>query len=395
MKKTLAAVAVLGAFAGSALAADVQLYGIVDEGFAYGHVDLDDGKDATDSFSLNSGMQSGSRFGIKGTEDLGNGLTVGFVLENGFTADDGADNDTFFDRESSLFLEGAFGKVAVGRMGSINNGTSSWAQIGVLSAFGTSSWGGYSAQIGSTASTAGLWNNMISYQTPSFAGFKVFAQYGMGNQVTKTYQKQVAVEEPGSGNIMVDESKTFGTENESSSNRYYAIGATYANGPLTAYFAVDSINYSSVTGLAAETGALQYGDVDDSLTVTLGGNYDFEVAKVFFGAQYFDEVATFGDLAKKVSFASKIKGYGLNLSAAIPMMGGKMMAGLGYVDAEDVDNSNNELQRYVVSVGYDYAFSKRTDVYAAANYMQDSIDKGADSMDPYAFTVGVGLRHKF
>ena len=86
MKKTLAAVAVLGAFAGSALAADVQLYGIVDEGLAYSHVDLDGAADATDSFSMNSGMQSGSRFGFKGTEDLGNGLTVGFVLENGFSA---------------------------------------------------------------------------------------------------------------------------------------------------------------------------------------------------------------------------------------------------------------------------------------------------------------------
>ena len=143
MKKTLAAVAVLGAFAGSALAADVQLYGIVDEGLAYSHVDLDGTADATDSFSMNSGMQSGSRFGFKGTEDLGNGLTVGFVLENGFSADTGADNDTFFDREASLFIQGGFGKLAFGKIGSINCGTSSWAQIGVLSAFGTSNWGGY------------------------------------------------------------------------------------------------------------------------------------------------------------------------------------------------------------------------------------------------------------
>lgn len=365
MKKTLAAVAVLGAFAGSALAADVQLYGIVDEGFAYGHVDLDGTADATDSFSLESGMQSGSRFGFKGTEDLGNGLTVGFVLENGFSADTGAEKGEFFDRESSLFLEGAFGKIAVGHIGSINNGTSSWAQIGALSAFGTSSWGGYSAQIGSTASTAGLWDNMIAYQTPNFAGFTVYAQYAMG---------------------------TNGEENESSSDRYYALGAKYANGPLTLFASVDSTNYKSDT----------VADVDDSLTVTFGGNYNFEVATVFFGAQYFDEVATFGDLvgAKDVAFgAEKIKGYGLNLSTAIPMMGGKMMAGLGYVDAEAADSqtSNAEFQRYVVSVGYDYPFSKRTDVYAAANYMQDSVDYGNDTADrdPSAFTIGVGLRHKF
>lgn len=90
MKKTLAAIAVLGTFAGASMAADVQLYGLVDYGFAYQHTDADvAGQDAQDSFKMNSGMNSGSRFGLKGSEDLGNGLTAGFVLENGFSADSG------------------------------------------------------------------------------------------------------------------------------------------------------------------------------------------------------------------------------------------------------------------------------------------------------------------
>ena len=114
MKKTLAAVAVLGAFAGSALAADVQLYGIVDTGLRYLSSDMDAsfagvGQESTDQFSMESGMASGSRWGIKGTEDLGNGLTVGFVLENQFNSDTGAnnDNDHFFRRESSSSLRAA------------------------------------------------------------------------------------------------------------------------------------------------------------------------------------------------------------------------------------------------------------------------------------------------
>lgn len=383
MKKTLAAVAVLGAFAGSALAADVQLYGIVDEGLAYSHVDLDGAADATDSFSMNSGIQSGSRFGFKGTEDLGNGLTVGFVLENGFSADTGADNDTFFDREASLFLEGGFGKLAFGKIGSINCGTSSWAQIGVLSAFGTSNWGGYSNQIGSTASTGGVMDNTIAYQTPTFAGFTVFAQYSMGDD----------------GDV-----KTIsGSENESSLDRYYAIGAKYANGPLTAYFAVDSVNYRTWNVKFGPVAGAD--DIDDSLTVTLGGNYDFGVAQIFFGAQYFDEVETFGSLVTKVvdnKFAEKIKGYGLNLSANFPVAGGKIMAGLGFVDAEAADSQKkfdgDEFQRYIVSVGYDYPFSKRTDAYVVASYMQDSIDYKVATkpdVDPTAYTFVVGLRHKF
>lgn len=401
MKKTLAAVAVLGAFAGSALAADVQLYGVVDTGFQYLNADADlRGVDSTNSFSMESGMQSGSRFGIKGTEDLGNGLTVGFILENQFSSDTGAlkNEDSFFHREASLFLEGGFGKVAFGRMGSINGGVSSWGKYGVISAFGTS-WGNYSAQAGNWAVGAGMWDNMVAYETPSFAGFKVFAQYGMGNTVSE--DETVTVTGPdGAYDVTVEH--VYGTENESDSDRYYAIGASYANGPLNLYFAVDSTNYSSVhyTGVPY--------DQDDSLTVTLGGNYDFEVVKLFAGAQYFDEVKlsklngaiNYGDANQ--GFAGKVKGWSLGVSGSIPVAGGNVLVGAAYVDAEAADSIDNgdEMTRWIVSAGYDYPLSKRTNVYGVLTYNQDSIEYGArtealEDNDPYVFGVMVGLRHKF
>ena len=402
MKKTLAAVAVLGAFAGSALAADVQLYGIVDTGLRYTHFDADSaaaGYDATDSFGMQSGNQSGSRFGFKGTEDLGNGLTVGFILENQFNSDDGslADDDHFFRRESSLFLQGGFGKVAMGRMGSINGGTSSWAKYGVLSAFGTS-WD-YSAQAGSWAIGGGMWDNMIAYETPDFAGFKVFAQYGMG---------------------------TNDAENESRSDRYYAIGASYANGPLNLYFAVDSINYQTADANGALANA---SDIDDSLTITFGGNYDFEVLKLFAGAQYFDEiklskmgcglgmmdVTEFNSYYRTGNgtdadpyvdhngFASAFKGWSLGVSASIPAAGGQVLVGAAYLDAEAADsvgkaNDKDELSRWIVSAGYDYPLSKRTNVYGVVTYAQDSLEYTESSykdQDPTIFAAMVGIRHKF
>lgn len=396
MKKTLAAVAVLGAFAGSALADDVQLYGIVDLGVGYNHVDADGfGKDA-DKFSMKSGQASGSRWGIKGTEDLGNGLTVGFILENGFTADDGVDSEPMFNRESSLFLEGGFGKFAMGRIGSINNGQSSWATVGMISAFGTSDLGGYSAQLGNVMALAGQWDNMIAYQTPSFAGFKLYAQYSMGKKVTDEYTDQ----------YHVDHEVSLGEENESSSDRYYAIGATYNNGPFAAYFAVDSMNYSSAY-VTDNKGTIGYQDTDDSLTVTLGGSYDFEVVKVYLGAQYFDEVEldSMGGVIKDVKvsgYNSMVKGYAVTLSADAPLWGGKGMFGIGYTDAESADSEDTtkndvDLQRYVVSVGYDYPFSKRTDVYAVASWMMDSYENKAVAKDgdPSAYTLYVGLRHRF
>lgn len=386
MQKTLAALAVCGAFAGSAMAADVTLYGILDTGVGYSHVDFDGQKEKTDNFSMMAGQASGSRWGLKGTEDLGNGLTVGFILESGFESDTGANSSStaFFNRESSLYLQGGFGKIGFGRMGAFNNGQSSWAKIGMISAFGTSSWGGYSAQLSNLMSTAGQWNNMIAYETPDFAGFKAFAQYGMGSN---------------------------GHENKSSSDRFYAIGASYNNGPIAAYLAVDSINYQTV-GSKMPAGV----DIDDSLTVTLGGSYDFEVAKVYLGAQYFDEVtlSSIGGITKtlvdgeKINDVSvgnffKIKGYGISLSADAPVAGGKAMLGLGYVDAKladsqkkDADGFDIDLTRYAASIGYDYLFSKRTDVYAVASYMQDKLEVARkDHVDLSAYTLYVGLRHRF
>ena len=241
---------------------------------------------------------------------------------------------------------------------------------------------------------------MVAYETPSFAGFKGFAQYGMGNTLSDEYLD---------GDGLTTE-KTWGTENESSSDRYYAIGASYANGPLNLYFAVDSINYSSASLIktGADKGDLSYSDTDDSLTVTLGGNYDFEVVKLFAGAQYFDEVKlsklngaiNYGKANQ--GFAGNVKGWSLGVSGSIPVAGGNVLVGAAYVDAEAADSIDNgdEMTRWIVSAGYDYPLSKRTNVYGVLTYNQDSVEYGArtealEDNDPYVFGVMVGLRHKF
>lgn len=123
MKKSLLVMAVLGAFGASAMAADVTVYGIVDLGLKFSRVDTDvAGTDAENKLEMASGGQSGSRFGIKGSEDLGNGMTVGFSLENGFSADDGSlgNSGRLFGREALVYLNGSFGEVAFGRMGQLS-----------------------------------------------------------------------------------------------------------------------------------------------------------------------------------------------------------------------------------------------------------------------------------
>lgn len=390
-KKSLAAVALLGAFAGSAFAADVTLYGVVDEGFLYTHKDADKTDvDAVDKLELKSGIQAGSRWGLKGTEDLGNGLKVGFILESGFNADDGTQSvsGTMFNREASLSVMGPFGQLSLGKIGAITQGTSSWGKVGAVSAFGTS-YG--AANVGNAtnvfAATVGVMDNTIAYQTPKFAGFTVYAQYSMGNSKTGTSTTPTQV------------------ENKSSTDRYYALGATYANGPVNLYFAVDSVNYASYFD---NTTPPSTQDMDDSLTVAFGGSYDFSVVKVFAGAQYFDEV-----LVSKVSglsnvgldfLKSKMEGYALQASASAPLAGGTGYFGVGYVDASEADSvaasAGFDIKYYVASVGYKYDLSKRTNVYGVLSYAkgdQDVTTATATVYDrkPSMVGFGVGLRHNF
>src|ERR1700688_4160657 len=115
MKKTLLALAVLGASAGvaSAQQSNVTIYGIVDAGVAY----KNDGNPAGNTLSLESGQQNSSRLGFKGTEDLGGGLSAIFTLENGFNVDNGTLGNTsrLFGRQAWVSLNGGFGSAKLGR----------------------------------------------------------------------------------------------------------------------------------------------------------------------------------------------------------------------------------------------------------------------------------------
>ena len=125
MKKTLVALAVLGSFAGVASAAtSVTLYGTVDGGYEdwqFKNGLKKHGIDQPGGFLKNKLVQGGtsennSKFGIKGQEDLGNGLAAIFTLEGDFNVDHGETNaGQLFNRESTVGLKGSFGEVKIGR----------------------------------------------------------------------------------------------------------------------------------------------------------------------------------------------------------------------------------------------------------------------------------------
>ena len=357
MKKTLAAVAVLGAFAGSALAADVTLYGRVNLGVQY--LGVDDGTTDSDSWGLQSGNATGSRFGIKGVEEISEGLKVGFQLEQGFNADSGAESDSTkaFSREARLYVVTDYGTLHMGRFGGLDAATGS---VDVTAGF-TASGTGYGEIIndhGRVLVVSGRMDNSIAYTSPEFAGMKVHAMTSLGNDPEEGV-------EVGKG------------EASSDIDRYYALGVTGQWGALGAGLVVSQQDSGAVTSADYE---------DDPLNVTAGVNYDFGVAKAFLAANYFDE--------GKITNESDYSQWGVSLSVAAPVAGGTLETAIGYsVGTDDmITNGDDEVKILNVGAMYKYPLSKRTYVYAGVGYDQEE-EYGADKVK--TTEVISGLVHQF
>lgn len=198
LKKTLIALAVLGSVAGVAQAqSSVQLYGIVDAYFG----SVKNGVGASSNTVMNSGGLSASRWGLRGSEDLGGGLKANFKLEQAFNADTGtASVANGFSRAAWVGLSGAFGEVQYGQNATPFediNGAAFPSFDSVLSAeYYVFRSVGYTA----------FASNTLKYISPSFGGFSLAASYSL------------------------DESQAIKADTRS-------INLTYANGPLYVGFA--------------------------------------------------------------------------------------------------------------------------------------------------------------
>ena len=235
---------------------------------------------------------------------------------------------------------------------------------------------------------------MITYKTPSFAGLTVFAQYSFdNNSQTKDLEDATA----------------HGTEGKANVDRYYGIGAQYKAGAFEGVVIVDSINYNSqyVRGINAQNGTYD----DDALSVTLGATYNFGVVKAYLNGQYFDNSKSFGKKGAILWTASGVngaagnekfnalEGYGVNLGLDVPAFGGTAKFAAGYGEAEYTDVAANaekpELKVYQISAGYIYPLSKRTSVWAAADYASGDYNKAAKTNDTDVTEFIFGMTHKF
>ena len=378
-KKSLTALAVLSSMTGFACAGQVTLYGVVDEGLNYSKEDVkvDGGKKVDQhTFGLDSGLNAGSRIGLTGQEALGNDMTVGFKLENGFDADTGAfsDKDRIFNREASLTVSSPFGRLSAGRMGGIASAAGSYD---IVYSIGDAFDGGDNKIFGLAKSAR--YDNMITYQTPMMGGLQATVQYSFKENST-------------------DANRLTAREGSSDANRYTSAALTGNYGPFNAVLAYELQDYGSTIGTSKMPSK-------DSQAIYLGGNYDFGVAKAFAMAQYFKGQQTTDavkaiNLAKPLTPSEVYKGYGLHLGTIVPVCSGNLTIGGYYVDGQaesdkEADRDNNYIG---VATRYVYPLSRRTSLYAGAGYAHAKMDGTAtDKGDTKANVTQayMGLTHKF
>lgn len=400
-KKSLIAIAALGAFAGSAMAADITISGRIDTGLNFHDREVKElGVTTVDenTFQMKTGQYSGSRITIKGSEDLGNGMKVGFILENGFDSDNGdlAQDGKIFGREAIVYLEGDFGHFSMGREGALSSGAGSYNVVWGFSPWGTG-WGDYANPKGQfMVGDRDRFNNTLTYRSPEFAGVQVYAQYSLAADADEDDQS---------------------TKNK----RYAGLGATYKLGAFSTGIVVDTIMNKSTEA-----------NTEDSLGVSWGASYDFGVTKPMILVQYgknenklggfgVSDLYYFHDGIRNLTNEG-LTGYGVTLGAITPLLGGNLYTSVSYTDGEfDGDATSQRLnmgkwdsstrvydgdiQRWGIAVGYDYPLSKRTKLYGFAAYNEGEIkgnqagglerDPTSGKLEQTDIEAGVGLIHYF
>jgi predicted porin len=381
-KKTLAAVAVLGAFAGTAMAANVTLYGVVDEGLNYTYKDVKNLQgekvvDGQSTLGLDSGIDAGSRWGIRGVEELNPDWKIGFKLESGFNVDDGTEQeDRLFRREASLsIINNTWGTLSAGRMGGVS---SSAGTYDIVMLYGDPFDGGAGDVWGLVHSSR--YDNMLTYQTPKFYGLQATVQYSF-----KTNDK-------------TDD----GSEGHSSANRYASFALTGDYGGFSFVGAYEFQDWKAES------------DLHDGHAYFLGAAYDCGFAKTFLMGQYFtgqksgagfditDDDDTYANL---FTDSTGLKGWGMTLGTQFPIYTGTLTLAGYYVDAS-ADNTvvqSEKFDRDVSYIGlaarYEYPLSKRTQIYTGLGWYQAKADSQLDTeTDDFKEQEGqfyLGMTHRF
>ncbi len=350
MKKTLVALAALATVGAAFAQSSVTLYGKIDWTIQNATQKTNGVKTAAGNVGLqvNSAGLSGSRWGMKGSEDLGGGMKAIFDIQSGFNIDAGssAQGGLLFGRQAYMGLSGGFGTFTAGRQ---------YSPLDVV-------WGTYDGQGYTTNSAMGyVWNkgihaepgrinNSLLYATPALGGFQAQIMYAPG------------------------ENKVPGAN---SAGNYVGFLVGYANGPLGVHVGYEKFKGGLFGTAVGGPGSTSISDV------TLAASYDLGVAKLYGGYQ-----------RAELTGGSDDKGW--MFGVGMPL--GPVTLNLGYArEKNDVtglafDGKSSGLGGQVV-----YALSKRTNVYAdfLTGRTRPAAATAALSASTKNNIFGVGMRHDF
>ncbi|KUZ77279.1 porin [Burkholderia ubonensis] len=378
--------ALLGAAGAAQAQSSVTLYGVIDTSIAWVH---GNNGQANNSYQMLSGNLSGSRWGLKGSEDLGGGLKTIFQLENGFDVGTGKLNQggRMFGRQAYVGLEHAqYGTLTLGRQYD--------PSVDLVQAVTADNYyGAFFATPGDVDNNDNSIrvNNAIKYTSPVFSGLQfegMYALSGLAGQpgTGQSWSAGVAYNNGPFGiaasflRVQNGNDRTINKDGSGGWNSPTATGiGTDSNPILGVYATARSANIAQVAG--------QYGIGP----VTFGAGYSF--------AQYKpDSLSSFGS-QEKFNTGRAFVNY-----QATPAL----LLGLGY--AYTKSSGDTDAKYHQVSLGADYSLSKRTDVYLLGAYQHASgkqrglngVQDAQASIGSYGYAgkssqemVALGIRHKF
>lgn len=215
----------------------VTFYGIVDEFVQYDNT----GKGYTAAVQSNG--QWASRWGLRGTEDIGAGNRVNFTLENGFNPNNGSmsDSTSLFNRQAWVGVSGYWGEVRMGRQNSplfINEGRAD-AFAAVTQASGINNFSEYTIRT----------SNTVSYLSPVYGGLQVAVYVGLGTsggfrQPGSSYQYSITYDK---GPISAFYAAQGVWSTTDVNDRSAFGGLSYQIGPATLYLGYHSVDWSDVS----------------------------------------------------------------------------------------------------------------------------------------------------
>ncbi|MCZ8388907.1 porin [Achromobacter xylosoxidans] len=342
-------------------ASGVQLYGVVDAGVATTHTS----GQGTHNGLLNGGLTD-SLWGLRGSEDLGDGWSSRFQLESGFDPSTGkrADDDRLFNYGAWVGLaHDRYGDLRLGRQYTVGKAygnaleLASWKEMGMGATF--------------KASDNYQFSNLVNYYTPTWQGL----QAGIGYSFD------------------ADGRDRFKT---AANNRALSLGLKYEDGPLLAVATWDQLRLAEPP--AGQAGRPQ--------AVQLGASYDFEVVKVSvaWSRQRNGYVGLDGgdpdSLGQNLGPAAFARGGSVNawlLGASVPVGHGAVVAqwSLARPDWKWEDGSTAR-NAQLVTLGYTYDLSPRTTLYAFAGYASNyTLDNQFDPGHSHTSRFGTGISHRF